>query len=79
VQFPEQPTIVAVPCSGAVVIVSVVQSIAPQLVESFASTGTSTDEPEHTVAESFEAVVAQTVIEHDAVPVQAGTWLFRTL
>ena len=45
------------PCAGADTIASVVQSIAPQVVVSFASTGMSTDDPEHTVAESFTAAV----------------------
>ena len=78
-QLPEHPTIEAVPCSGAGAIASVVQSIAPHVVVSFASTAMSADDPAHTVAVSFTALVAQTVIEHDACPVQAGTWLFFTL
>ena len=77
--MPEHPTIDAVPCAGADTIASVVQSIAPQVVVSFASTGMSTDDPEHTVAVSFTALVEHTVIEQVACPVQAGTWLFFTL
>jgi hypothetical protein len=78
-QLPEQPTTVAVPCAGGDVIVRLVQSIAPQVVVSFASTWMSTDDPSHTVAESSTALVAQTVIEHVALPVHVGVWSLRTL
>ena len=67
------------PCAGAETIASVVQSIAPHVVVSFASTAMSTDEPAHTVAASFTAVVEHTVIEHVACPVHAGDAWFFTL
>jgi hypothetical protein len=79
VQLPEQFTTDAVPCCGAVTIVSVVQLIVPQPATSFASTGTVTDPPAQTLAESLLAVTPQTVMltvaELDA---QGGVRLFAT-
>jgi hypothetical protein len=76
---PVQPTTIAVPFAGGVVIVKLAQFKLPHVVESLASTGMFTDEPEHTVATSFEALTAHTFNVTVAMPVHGGVRLLDTL